>query len=106
MNTIAQGTTPYLQFAVAADLSNASVIYFTVKQGNTILINLTGNRITTTVEEDITTLTVHLTQEETLKLDENKKAYIQVRWRDSEDEAYETEVHQALISEALYKGVI
>lgn len=106
MNIIGQGTTPYLQFAIADDLSDASAIYFTVRQGNTLVINLTGDRITSTVDDDTTTVTVHLTQQETLKLDENKKVHIQVRWRDSDDEAHATKVYQALVSEALYKGVI
>ena len=44
MNVIAQGTTPYLQIAVADDLSDASVIYITIKQGRTSLMNLTGER--------------------------------------------------------------
>ena len=38
MNVIAQGTTPYLQIAVADDLSDAAVIYITIKQGIQIRI--------------------------------------------------------------------
>lgn len=105
MNVIAQGTTPYLQIAVADDLSDASVIYITIKQGRTSLMNLTGDRITVTVENGVSVLTVHLTQEETLKLTEDI-VYIQARWKNTDLEAYETEVIRVRTAEALYKGVI
>ena len=105
MNVIAQGTTPYLQIAVADDLSDASVIYITIKQGRTGLMNLTGERISKTVENGVSVLTVHLTQEETLKLPEDI-VYIQARWKNADLEAYETEVVRVRTAEALYKGVI
>lgn len=105
MNVIAQGTTPYLQIAVADDLSDASVIYITIRQGKTGIINLTGERVAVEVENGVSALTVHLTQEETLKLTEDTVS-IQVRWKNTDLEAYETEIIRVRISEALYKGVI
>lgn len=105
MNVIAQGTTPYLQIAVADDLSDAAVIYITIKQGKTSIMNLTGERIATTFENGVSVLTAHLTQEETLKLTEDM-VHLQVRWKNADLEAYETEIIRVRISEALYKGVI
>lgn len=105
MINIGQGTTPYLQLAISGyDLGSAEVIYLTIEQGN-ISLNLTGDRVIATVMNGDTTLTVHLTQEETLQF-RNGRATIQVRWRNSDNEAYETEMMNINFMAALYKEVI
>lgn len=105
MNNLGQGTTPYLQVAIdGCDLTAAEVIYVTIEQGQHRL-NLTGERVNVLSEEGNSVVTVHLTQEETLAF---KKGFaeIQVRWRDSEGDAFETEVLSVNFLKALYKGVI
>ena len=105
MNTLGQGTTPYLQVAIdGCDLSTAAVIYVTIEQG-VHKLNLTGERVSVVSEEGNSVVTVHLTQEETLSF---KKGFaeIQIRWRDQEGDAFETEVMSVNFLKALYKGVI
>lgn len=106
MNTLGQGTTPYLQVAIdGCDLSTAAVIYVTIEQGTYQKLTLTGERVTVVSEEGNSVVTVHLTQEETLSF---KKGFaeVQIRWRDQEGDAYETEVMSVNFLKALYRGVI
>lgn len=106
MNTIGQGTTPYLQVAIEGyDLSDAEVIHVTIEQGTDKKMDLTGNRVTVEADEEGSVVTAHLTQEETLGLRKGF-AELQVRWRDQYGEAYEIEVITINVLKALYKGVI
>ena len=111
MNTVGQGTTPYLQVAIEGyDLSDAAVIHVTIEQGNPRqpdhkLLDLTGERVTVVADEEGSVVTAHLTQEETLGLRQGF-AELQVRWRDQYGEAFEIEVITVNILKALYKGVI
>lgn len=105
MINIGQGTTPFIQLAINdCDLSNADVIYLTIEQGN-ISLNLSGDRIIATVADGNTVLTAHLTQEETLQFRKGR-ATIQARWRNTDNEAYETDMLNINFLEALYKEVI
>lgn len=104
MNIIGQGTTPYLQIAVAGyDLNNSDVIYVTVTQGKKML-NLTGERISVVSDGTDSVVTAHLTQQETLMFDKGT-ATVQVRWKE-EEEAYSTEAVRLNFFEALYREVI
>ena len=106
MNTIGQGTTPYLQVAIeGCDLSEAEVIVVTIEQDRTQMLNLTGERITVVSDEEGSVVTAHLTQEETLGLRKGF-AELQIRWKDQYGESFETDIIQVNIQRALYKGVI
>lgn len=105
MNNIGQGTTPYFQLAInGCDLENAAVIYLTISQGNQML-NLTGERVIATVMNGNTVLTAHLTQEETLMFRKGTAA-VQARWRNNDNEAYETDIINVNFMAVLYKEVI
>lgn len=106
MNTIGQGTTPYLQVAIeGCDLSEAAVIHVTIEQGTFKRLDLTGERITVEANEEGSVVTAHLTQEETLGFKQGF-AELQVRWKDQYGESFEIEVITVNILKALYKGVI
>lgn len=105
MNNIGQGTTPYLQLAInGCDLSDAAVIYLTISQGN-LMLNLTDNRVVATCMNGNTVITAHLTQEETLQFRKGNAA-VQVRWRNNDNEAYETDMININFMAALYREVI
>ena len=105
MNNIGQGTTPYIQYAInGCDLSDAAVIHLTISQGNQML-DLTGDRVIATCLNGNTVLTVHLTQEETLQFRKGN-AQVQVRWRNNDNESYETDMININFMAALYREVI
>lgn len=103
MNKYGQGTTPYLVFQIEGDLSEADHIVVTLRQGN-VQLNLDKERVTVETEGELSSLIVHLTQEETLRFEEGR-AQAQVRWTANE-EAYITEEETIQFFRALYKGVI
>lgn len=98
-----QGTTPYLVFQVEGDLSEAEQIVVTIRQNNAVL-NLMRDRVTVEAEGETSELTVHLTQEETLRFGEGR-AEAQIRWK-AQGEAYITEETNIHFIRALYRGVI
>lgn len=106
MNTIGQGTTPYLQVAIEGyDMSDAVLVHVTIEQVAGKNLYLTGDRVTVEAGEEGSVVTAHLTQEETLGL---KKGFaeLQVRWKDQYGETYTIEPITVNILRALYKGVI
>lgn len=96
-----RGTTPTNIFNVDIDLTNAEVIYITYKQQNKVVIEKTKDDITATTE----TLTVKLTQDETLKLTE-REVEIQIRARFSDGTALASNIIKTTASKILKDGVI
>ena len=106
MIVLSQGTTPYLSLLIRGyDLSNAGAIMLTIVSASGTL-NLNAERITVTADFDgNSSLDVHLTQQETLGIAPGI-ATIQLRWRDSDGEAYATRQQKVNLLAALYKKVI
>lgn len=96
-----RGTTPGYVLQIPMDLSGMSV-YVTIKQGDKKVIIRNG-----IVEpyEDGCTVTIKLTQEQTLVFKEGT-AQVQVRAIDSTGQAYKTEVGQLDCDLLLQDGVI
>lgn len=86
------------------DLTDAESIFVTLKQ-NATRIDLTGDRITVTADDGGSSLIVHLTQAETLAF-KPLDVEIQVRWKDSDGEAYATQIAEYRLTKALYTEVI
>ena len=102
---LGQGTTSTIAMTVDNyDLTQAKEIRVTIDQ-NGRKLNFTGDRVMTIDDEGGTILMVHLTQSETLSL-RPTLADVQVRWLDTNNEAYKTEIETINIKKALYKGVL
>lgn len=99
------GTTPYISLYIEDfDLTEAEALHVTLQQ-NAVQLDLTGDRIAVTADDNGSSLIVHLTQEETLAF-KPLDVEIQVRWRDTDDEAYSTEVVAYRLTKVLYTEVI
>ena len=102
---IAQGSTPYLLLQIDGyDLTGAEVIVVTIKS-QTVRMNFESDRVRAVTDGTNSILTVHLTQEESLRLYPTSAA-VQVRWRDADGEAYTTVTRSIDIASAIHKGVI
>lgn len=108
MAEIIRGTTPKLIFTSTDefDLSSLVEIWFTLKQ------NSSGMEITHTlsdgnveVDSEAKTITMSLTQEETLKFD-STKAEVQIRVLDNSDLSYSTDIFTINLGRILKDGVI
>lgn len=96
-----RGTTPTNVFNVDVDLTNAEVIYITYKQQNKVVFEKEKSDITVTENS----LTVKLTQEETLKLTE-REVEIQIRARFSDGTALASNIIKTTANKILKDGVI
>lgn len=76
MSGIGRGTTPINTFLTSIDLTEANVIYITYSQLGKIVIEKTKEDVTSMTE---TTLSVKLTQMETLRLKSEYPVQIQIR---------------------------
>lgn len=102
---IAQGSTPYLLLQIDGyDLTAAEAIMVSLKS-QTLKMNFGSDRVRAVTDEQNSIVTVHLTQEESLKLFP-VKASVQVRWRDAQGEAYATETMTIDVASAIHKEVI
>ena len=102
---IVPGTTPTKPFVVDADLSGLK-IYLTFKNGNNLLTK-TDDDLSIEYEEDKTTITAILTQEETLRFKPNTTVEIQVRAVDASGyPAVATTVASESVSRILLNGVL
>lgn len=95
-----RGTTPSNTFTTAVDISEAAVAYITYKQNGKNVLEKTKDDMTFGTEGQIHTITVGLTQAETLAFDDSMVA-IQIRARFSDGRAIasntiSTTVHQIL----------
>lgn len=101
-----RGTTPTNAFTTALDLSDADVIYITYKQDGAVVIEKTKDDITFgTTDDDRYTLTIGLTQEETLAFS-TSTVYIQIRARFSDGRVVASNVVPATVQQILKEGVI
>ena len=96
-----RGTTPTNRFEVEVDLTEAEVIYITYKQGDKVLFEKTKQDIEVAPDS----LTVVLTQQETLKLG-GREVKIQIRARFPDGTAIASNVIRASVDEILKEGVI
>ena len=100
-----QGSTPTLMIKIKKhDLSNAAAIVVTFRQGAK-LYNFEADRLTVVASGDASTLALTLTQEETLAMRPGGLT-LQVRWVNTDGEAFTTDVASVSNLEALYKEVI
>lgn len=99
------GTTPTLTLKIPeeseADLTQATNIYFTIRQGS-IIYTKTGEDITVV---DAHTITVDLTQEETLSFRFKVDAFIQLNWTE-DTKRYATKIRPISIDRNLLREVI
>lgn len=106
--TILQGTTPLLTTYVEGyDLTNAKAIHVAIVNKGRVFV-FDKNRITVAYDGQDTSLMVHLTQEDTLRL-RGDKAKLQVRWKGTDDEVYGTDPDyeaDIVIKEVYDKAVI
>ena len=99
-----RGTTPEVSLVVYGyDLTGAAV-FATIKQGQNV-ITKTGEDLTIEVTEEDTAVTFTLSQEDTLSLQPGR-AFVQIRWVDSEDNAYATDISEIQIDGVLLDEVI
>lgn len=99
-----RGTTPtlYLELDTELDLSNVTEMWVTFKS-STVEITKTLSEVVFDAETN--TITVVLTQEETLKM-YNGKVDVQVRLKTASDLAYATDIANVEIGRILKEGVI
>ena len=98
-----RGTTPTLTFKLPFQVSNLAEYWITISQKyENIAINKTSEDCTA----DDDTITVILSQEDTLKLIGDKPVYIQIRALTTEDEALATKMWACAVDDILKEGVI
>lgn len=96
-----RGTTPTNIFNVDVNLTNADVIWITYAQQNKVVIEKNKDDITATAK----TLTVELSQEDTLKLTE-REVDIQIRARFPDGTALASNIIKTTANKILKDGVI
>lgn len=99
---IRKGTTPTHIFNTNVDLTAAVVLYITYKQGGRVVIEKNIDDCEVTTE----TITVKLTQEETLKLNDTQAVEMQIRARFSDGTAVASNIMTAEAGRILKGGEI
>lgn len=97
-----RGTTPTLEFNLPFDTSVLDVAYISISQDDNVVIE---KQLSDCVVGE-TTLTVKLTQEDTLKLEARDKVEIQIRVRTKEGEALASNIKTTYAAKILKDGVI
>lgn len=97
-----RGTTPTHTFTTDIDLSEADVIFVTYEQGDTIVIEKTIDDLTVTSES----ISVELTQEETLAFNESGSVKIQIRARFADGTAVASNIMKVSALAIIKEGVI
>ena len=102
-----RGTTPVNIFKTAQDLSDADVIYITYQQKDKTVVEKAKSDITFGTEEDMHTLTVKLTQADTLAFAQEPRGIkIQIRARYPDGTAVASEIITSTVNEVLKDGII
>ena len=98
-----RGTTPTLNFKFRYNLGdlNITAFYLTFTQSREVKLEKSMEEL----EISGDTVTVHLTQEETLKLEPNIAVYIQARIK-VDEKAYATNIIRTSLNAILKEGVI
>lgn len=96
-----RGTTPTFIFNLPFDVSNIKSAYITIKSRGTEV-----EKAVTDCSLNGTTITVKLTQEETLALPESQIAGVQLRVLTNDNEALASDVFPIKVEEILKEGVI
>lgn len=99
-----RGTTPtiVLELDTEVSLANLAEMWVTFKTSTVEVTKLLEDVI---IDDALKTVTVMLSQEETLKL-YNGRGSVQIRFRDENDLAYVTEIADLNIGKILKEGVI
>ena len=100
-----RGTTPAHTFTTETDLSDAAVIYITYKQNGQNVLEKTKADITFDSEQSAYTMTVTLSQAETLAFDDSQVA-IQIRARFDDGRAIASNVISVPVRQILKDGEI
>ena len=97
-----RGTTPTLQFNLPFSVSNIAVLYITAKQYDVIVLE---KDLSDCIVHD-TSVTVKLAQEETLKLQPNRRITLQIRCRTHDGTAMASQKFECDVKDILKEGVI
>lgn len=97
-----RGTTPTLEFVLPFNTDLLENILMTVAQKNVPIINKTI--ADATLSEN--TVTIQLSQADTLKLNNKYDAHVQLRVRTKNDEAMASDIFRVAVSQILKDGVI
>lgn len=97
-----RGTTPIHTFSTDIDLTDAEAIYITYKQSGQTVMEKTAEDITITEDS----LTVKLTQEETLAFALGKPVEMQIRARFADGTAVASQIMRTKADAILKEGVI
>ena len=97
-----RGTTPKLEFTIPFDTGQLAEAYITISQKGSIVIDKPRSEIIC----DGNVMSLHLTQEETLKLKANSIAEIQIRVRTNSGEALASNIIQVSTERILKDGEI
>lgn len=97
-----RGTTPKLEFTIPFDTSQLAEAYITISQKGSIVIDKPLSEIIC----DGNVMSLHLTQEETLKLKADSIAEIQIRVRTNLGEALASNIIQVSTERILKDGEI
>ena len=104
MNAIRRGTTPLLTCRITdnTDISNIKTVWLYITQGDKVVID----KLTDDVTISGKSVSVRLTQEETLLLKAGVMAYVQMRLLLSSDLAYATQQDYVPVEDVGKDGVI
>ena len=102
MQTVDRGTNPVNTFTLPFELISPQQVWLTYAQDDVIVIDKDKESIVVSGN----TLTVHLTQDETLKLDHRKQVQIQIRILTADGVAIRSNIKEYSVSKILKDGVI
>lgn len=105
---ITRGTTPLIAFTLPIEITKDQIkeAYLTVSQDRREVVNkrLTANELA--VDDVTATIAGKLSQVDTLLLDPDKIAAVQIRFKDMHDDAYATEIITYNVYDVLHVEVI
>lgn len=99
---IYRGTTPTIKFKMPFKLDNLSLCYVSLSQNKKLLIDKDISDCTV----DDTTISVTLSQAETLSLRSGRDVEVQIRWKLVDDKAFASEAFVDTVEAILKDGEI
>lgn len=100
-----RGTTPTNRFYMDIDLSSAKV-YLTYVQGGNVVFEKTGDDLSFSSSDDEYSISVNLTQKDTLALKSDKQVRIQIRAVFSDGKSVASEIMEVTVVDILKDGEI